>query len=82
MDIREQAKRLLREEAMRKGLKPGRRIIFRQSGKSEDGRAERRGTVEALYLHGFTCQMEGGYRETFRYNEFLGAEAEGRVSFV
>lgn len=73
----------LRKKAVEKGLEAGRKIRYhRRKGNGEDHDYISRGVVEGLFRYIFTVRMEVGYVVSFRYNELLGRESEGRVSIV
>ena len=73
----------MRKEAERLGLRVGKKIKhIRRRVNGEDNDYIRKGRVEGLYPHVFTVRMEAGYVVSFRYNELLGRESEGRVSIV
>ena len=73
----------MREKAMERGLDVGKKIKhIRRKVNGEDNDYIRKGRVEGLYPHVFTVRMEAGYVVSFRYNELLGRESEGRVSIV
>lgn len=73
----------MRKEAERLGLRGGKKIKhIRRRVNGEDNDYIRKGRVEGLYPHVFTVRMEAGYVVSFRYNELLGRESEGRVSIV
>lgn len=73
----------LRKKAVEKGLEAGRKIRYhRRKVNGEDHDYIRKGVVEGLFRHIFTVRMEAGYVVSFRYNEILGKESEGRVKLV
>lgn len=73
----------MRKEAERLGLMVGKKIKhIRRRVNGEDNDYIRKGVVEGLFRHIFTVRMEAGYVVSFRYNEILGKESEGRVSIV
>lgn len=73
----------MREKAMVRGLDVGKKIKhIRRKVNGEDNDYISKGKVEGLYPHVFTVRMEAGYVVSFRYNEILGKESEGRVSIV
>lgn len=73
----------MRKEAERLGLRVGKKIKhIRRRVNGEDNDYIRKGKVEDLYPHFFTVRMEAGYVVSFRYNELLGGESEGRVRIV
>lgn len=73
----------MRKEADRLGLRVGKKIKhIRRRVNGEDNDYIRKGRVEGLYPHVFTVRMEAGYVVSFRYNEILGKESEGRVTLV
>lgn len=73
----------MREKAMERGLDVGKKIKhIRRRVNGEDNDYIRKGVVEGLFRHIFTVRMEAGYVVSFRYNEILGKESEGRVKLV
>lgn len=73
----------MKKEAERLGLRVGKKIKhIRRKVNGEDNDYISKGKVEGLYPHVFTVRMEAGYVVSFRYNELLGRESEGRVSIV
>jgi hypothetical protein len=73
----------MRKEAERLGLRVGKKIKhIRRRVNGEDNDYISKGKVEGLYPHIFTVRMEAGYVVSFRYNEILGKESEGRVTLV
>ena len=73
----------MREKAMERGLVVGKKIKnIRRKVNGEDNDYIRKGVVEGLFRHIFTVRMEAGYVVSFRYNEILGKESEGRVTLV
>lgn len=73
----------MREKAMARGLDVGKKIKhIRRRVNGEDNDYISKGKVEGLYPHFFTVRMEAGYVVSFRYNELLGGESEGRVRIV
>lgn len=74
LNVPETEGKTVREKAMEKGLQVGskiRRVIYSNNGRRLRGR----GRVIALYPHFFLCRMSSGYKEGFRYNQFLGSES-------
>ena len=73
----------MRKEAERLGLRVGKKIKhIRRKVNGEDNDYISKGKVEGLYPHVFTVRMEAGYVVSYRYNEILGKESEGRVKLV
>lgn len=73
----------MRKEAEWMGLREGKKIKhIRRRVNGEDNDYIRKGVVEGLFRHIFTVRMEAGYVVSFRYNEILGKESEGRVTLV
>lgn len=73
----------MRKEAERLGLRVGKKIKYiRRKVNGEDNDYISKGKVEGLYPHVFTVRVEAGYVVSFRYNELLGGESEGRVRIV
>lgn len=73
----------MREKAMARGLDVGKKIKhIRRRVNGEDNDYISKGVVEGLFRHIFTVRMEAGYVVSFRYNEILGKESEGRVKLV
>ena len=75
LNVPETEGKTVREKAMEKGLKVGskiRRVTYSNNGRRLRGR----GRVIALYPHFFLCRMSSGYKEGFRYNQFLGKESD------
>lgn len=73
----------MREKAMARGLDVGKKIKhIRRRVNGEDNDYIRKGVVEGLFRHIFTVRMEAGYVVSYRYNEILGKESEGRVKLV
>lgn len=73
----------MREKAMARGLDVGKKIKhIRRKVNGEDNDYIRKGVVEGLFRYIFTVRMDAGYVVSFRYNELLGGESEGRVRIV
>lgn len=73
----------MREKAMARGLDVGKKIKhIRRRVNGEDNDYIRKGVVEGLFRYIFTVRMDAGYVVSFRYNELLGGESEGRVRIV
>ena len=73
----------MREKAMERGLDVGKKIKhIRRRVNGEDNDYIRKGVVEGLFRYIFTVRMDAGYVVSFRYNELLGGESEGRVRIV
>lgn len=73
----------MRKEAERLGLRVGKKIKhIRRRVNGEDNDYIRKGVVEGIFRHIFTVRMDAGYVVSFRYNELLGGESEGRVRIV
>ncbi len=78
--MREEKTQTLRRRAEEAGLRPGRRILaFDGDNRGFDAKVKRSGVVLALYPHFFQCDMDGGYKECFRYNLLLGEQMGERV---
>lgn len=71
----------LRREAEELGLRAGRRVDVIDSidGEENERRRKRSGVVVRLFQHIFQCEMSGGYKECFRFNELIGNETGRRV---
>lgn len=73
----------MRKEAERLGLRVEKKIKnIRRKVNGEDNDYISRGVVEGLFRYIFTVRMDAGYVVSFRYNELLGGESEGRVRIV
>ena len=71
----------MRERAIARGLKTGRKIRYRKPrGSGEDRDTVKFGVVEGIYPFVFTVRMEEGYLVSFQYQELI--EEEGRVQIV
>lgn len=73
----------MRKEAERLGLRVEKKIKnIRRKVNGEDNDYISRGVVEGLFRYIFTVRMDAGYVVSYRYNEILGKESEGRVKLV
>ena len=69
----------LRREAEEMGLAVGRKVTIYTETDERKGGEKKTGVICAIYKHIFQCEMSGGYKECFRFNELIGNETGRRV---